>query len=98
MSRWGGTGTDNNHKPGSNPRLTINRRYNAMNLQQSEKLIADLRAWYREEIHRAAADHGGLYALSKNLGYNEKYLWRVLDRNSFSALRRVVKKIHGAES
>lgn len=29
MSRWGGTGTDNNHKPGSNPRLIQGRDLNA---------------------------------------------------------------------
>jgi hypothetical protein len=65
-----------------------------MNLQQSEKIIDEIHKWYRDEIYEAAIKHGGLYKLSLELGFNEKYLWRVLDRNSFSALRRMVKKIH----
>lgn len=66
-----------------------------MNFNQSEKLIADLRAWYREEIHAAAADSGGMENLSASLGYDRLYLYKLLSRNSFSALRRVVKKIYG---
>lgn len=68
-----------------------------MNIQQSEKLIADLRAWYIAEIHAAAADKGGMENLSASLGYDRLYLYKLLKRNSFSALRRIVKIIHGEE-
>jgi len=69
-----------------------------MNLHQSEKLIAEIKDWYIAEIQRAAAESGGLSALALSLGYSEKYLWRLLDRSSFSALRRVVKKIHSTKN
>jgi len=66
---------------------------NDMNLNQSEKLIEEIRLWYFEEIQRAAAVQGGMENLAESLGYNRLYLYKLLNRNSFSALRRIVKKI-----
>jgi hypothetical protein len=68
-----------------------------MNLQQSEKTIETIRQWYVKQIHAAAKDHGGMERLSASLGYDSLYLYKLLHRNSFSALRRVVKKIHGIQ-
>lgn len=68
-----------------------------MNIQQSEKLISDLRAWYHDEIQRAAAERGGMENLSASLGYDRLYLYKLLKRNSFSALRRIVKLINGED-
>lgn len=65
-----------------------------MNLQQSEKIIENIRQWYVRQIHDAASERGGMERLSASLGYDGLYLYKLLHRNSFSALRRVVKKIN----
>jgi hypothetical protein len=68
-----------------------------MTIQQAEKLIADIRAWYHSEIHAAADERGGMENLSAHLGYDRLYLYKLLKRNSFSALRRIVNLIHGED-
>ncbi len=65
-----------------------------MNIKQSEKIISEIKAFYISEIHRAAEKIGGLELLSINLGFSNKYLFKILRRDSFSALRRIVKKIN----
>ena len=78
------------------PKVKLNKIIDGkiMNINQSEKLISEIQRWYVSEIHGAAEKVGGLESLSIKLGYSNKYLFRVLTRNSFSALRRVVKAIH----
>lgn len=65
-----------------------------MNLKQSEKIISDIQQWYVSEIHRAAEKVGGLERLSESIGMSKSGVSQVLHRGAFSALRRIVKKIH----
>jgi hypothetical protein len=68
-----------------------------MNLQQSERLIDDIRRFYISEINKSALKHGGFESLSESIGLSKSGISQVLHRGSFSALRRVVKKIYEAK-
>lgn len=65
--------------------------------KETENILSDIQKWYRKEIYKAADRAGGLIMLAIRLEFTEKYLYRLLKRNSFSALRRVVKKIYKEE-
>ncbi len=71
--------------------------YKNLTFAESEYLCIKLKKYYITEINKAANRAGGTVLLSKNLGYDEKYLYKLLKRDSFSALRRVVNKIHENE-
>jgi hypothetical protein len=67
---------------------------NAMTFNQSEHTIGEIHRWYISQINSAASKAGGVSRLSVILGYEEKTLFKILKRSSFSALRRVVKQLN----
>lgn len=68
--------------------------YKQLNFTLCEEQIEEIKKYYVLQINRGTHRHGSLGKLSIALGYSREYMSRVLTRGSFSALRRVVKKIY----
>jgi hypothetical protein len=64
-----------------------------MTYQQAEFYLNEIKQFYRAEIRHAADDAGSMDALARQIGYERTRLNHIIKRDSFSALRRVVKAI-----
>jgi len=64
-----------------------------MNFKESECLISSIRHFYLTKIESAIERAGGQRELARKLDRNETLINNTIKRNSFSALRRLVKLI-----
>jgi hypothetical protein len=68
--------------------------FKTLTFLESEIIIDDLKKYYAFEIMKAARKMGNLERLSLMLNFSSLYLYKLLKRNSLTALRKIVKKIY----
>ena len=61
----------------------------AIREQRFEKLTAD----YEKIIREAIDEHGSMQALSRALGEDEKFVWKVLNKRGFKTLRQAALRV-----
>jgi hypothetical protein len=64
-----------------------------MNLEETEKILKKIHQFYIDEIKKVVGRIGSERALGRSLGKDGSYIRNVMKRNSFVALRRVIKEI-----
>jgi hypothetical protein len=64
-----------------------------MKYEDTEKIIAEIQSLYRSIIQKKTIQMGGMENLSRSLNLSKTFVNNTLRRDSFSALRRLCKKI-----
>jgi hypothetical protein len=62
-------------------------------IEEAESLVENLRSFYLKYIEEAVTKAGSMRQLSAALGREEKGVQKILERNSFSAIRRLAGEI-----